>query len=142
MSRPRTAGRRAFAYVMFFLAFLFALAFLGGDSEWPAALFSCAVAATVGWLMLRSVRRDLQENQEVARTHRQLAVLKLAEAEDGQLTVTEVAARLGWSLDDAAATLRSLDDGLRVTTTVTDEGIILYDFPELIHDPGRRKRLR
>ena len=142
MDKPRTAGRRAFAYFMFFLAFLFAVNLLAGGDGWLISLFCCAVAATVGTLVLRSVRRDLEENQEVALVHRQLAVLKLAEAEDGQLTVTEVAAKLGWSLDDAAATLRSLDDGLRVTTTLTDEGIILYDFPELIHDPGRRKRLR
>lgn len=142
MEKPRTAGRRAFAYFMFFLAFLFAIAFLAGGSGWLTSLFSCVVAATVGTLVLRSVRRDLEANHEETRIHRQLAVLKLAEAEDGQLTVTEVAARLGWSLEDAADTLRSLDDGLRVTTTLTDEGIILYDFPELIHDPGRRKRLR
>ena len=142
MEKPRTAGRRAFAYFMFFLAFLFAVNVLGGGDEWFVSLFCFAVAATVGTLVLRSVRRDLEENQEVKHIHRQLAVLKLAEAEDGQLTVTEVATKLGWSMEDAADTLRSLDDGVRVTTTLTDEGIILYDFPELIHDPGRRKRLR
>ncbi|HEX2080051.1 MAG TPA: hypothetical protein VHG08_20195 [Longimicrobium sp.] len=142
MTKPRTAGRRALAYFLFFLAFLFALAFLGGGSDWHVSLFSCAVAATAAWLILRSVRRDLEGNQEAAHIQRQLAVLKLAEAEDGQLTVTEVAAKLGWSLDEAAATLRSLDDGVRVTTTLTDDGIMLYDFPELIHDPGRRNRQR
>lgn len=55
--------------------------------------------------------------------------------------MTEVAARLGWTLDVAQETMRSLEDGKRVTTTITDDGIMLYDFPELIHDPGRRTRL-
>lgn len=142
MTKPRTGGRRALAYFFFFLAFIFALAFLGGDSDWHIALFSTAVAATVGWLILRSVRRDLQGSKDALRVQRQLAVLRLAAAEDGQLTVTEVAAKLGWSMEDAADTLRSLDDGVRVTTTLTDEGIILYDFPEIIHDPERKNRLR
>lgn len=134
--------KRIWAYVLFFIAFLYGIAFVDGKGGWTVPLFSGLIAAGVAVLLLRSAWQDEERAAQVTVGERQLAVLKLAEAEDGQLTVTEVAARLGWSLDDAAATLRSLDDGVRVTTTLTDEGIILYDFPELIHDPGRRKRLR
>lgn len=141
MAKPRATLRKASAYILFFLAFLFMLAWMGGGYGAGRWLFSALVFGGVGWAILRSTRRDVEVNEGAEKVHRQLAVLKLAEAEDGQLTVTEVAARLGWPLDVAQATMLSLEDGKRVTTTLTDDGIMLYDFPELIHDPGRRKRL-
>ncbi len=141
MGKPRALGRRVTAYILFFLSFLFALVFVSEPSDQLPSLFSAAVAGGVAWLILRSIRRDLEVNEGAERVHRQLAVLRLAEAEDGQLTVTEIAAKLGWPLEVAQATMRSMEDGVRVTTTLTDEGVMLYDFPELIHDPGRRKRL-
>jgi hypothetical protein len=141
MGTPRALGRRVIAYILFFLSFLFALVFVSEPSDQLPSLFSAAVAGGVAWLILRSIRRDLEVNEGAERVHRQLAVLRLAEAEDGQLTVTEIAAKLGWPLEVAQATVRSMEDGVRVTTTLTDEGVMLYDFPELIHDPGRRKRL-
>ncbi|HEX2209048.1 MAG TPA: hypothetical protein VHG93_15320 [Longimicrobium sp.] len=142
MPARRARKKRIWAYVLFFLAFLWGASFIDGDDGWQASLFAALVAAGVAVLLLRSSWQDEEKMAQMAASERQLAVLRLAEAEDGQLTVTEVAAKLGWSMDDAAATLRSLDDGVRVTTTLTDEGVILYDFPELIHDPGRRKRLK
>jgi hypothetical protein len=142
MATPRgSRKKRIWAYILFFIAFLYGVAFVDGDGGWQVPLFCALAAAGVATLLLRSAWQEEERTVETARGERQLAVVRLAEQEDGQLTVTEVAARLGWSMDDAAATLRSLDDGVRVTTTVTDEGVILYDFPELIHDPGR-KRLR
>lgn len=137
-----TRKKRIWAYILYFIAFLYALSFVDGDGDWRVPLFTAVVAATIATLLLRSAWQDEEKAAEVSAADRKLAVLRLAEAEDGQLTVTEVAAKLGWTLDEAAATLRSLDDGVRVTTTLTDDQIILYDFPELIHDPGRKKRLR
>jgi uncharacterized membrane protein len=142
MATPRgTRKKRNVAYLLFFVAFIYGVAFVDGDGDWKVPLFSALVAAGVATMLLRSVWQDQERAVVAARGERQLAVLRLAESEDGQLTVTEVAAKLGWSIDDAEATLRSLDDGVRVTTTVTDEGVMLYDFPELIHDPGRKNRL-
>jgi hypothetical protein len=142
MATSPTRKKRIWAYVLYFVAFIYGIAFVDAGADWKVPLFSSVVAAAVATLLLRSAWQDDEKALEVARGERQLAVLRLAESEDGQLTVTEVAAKLGWSLDDTAATMRALDDGVRVTTTLTDEGIMLYDFPELIHDPGRKKRLR
>ena len=36
----------------------------------------------------------------------------------------------------AEEVLDSMDDGLRVRSEVTNEGIIVYDFPELRHRPS------
>jgi len=32
--------------------------------------------------------------------------------------------------------LDGMDDGLRVRSDITDQGIIVYEFPELRHHPG------
>jgi len=40
------------------------------------------------------------------------------------------------SLAAAEEVLDSMDDGLRVRSEVTNEGIIVYEFPELRHRPN------
>ncbi len=65
----------------------------------------------------------------------QRRVLLLATEKSGTLTVTEVAASLNMSLSMAQDVLDSMDDGLRVRSDITDEGIIVYEFPELRHHP-------
>ena len=57
----------------------------------------------------------------------------LADRKGGSLTVTEVAAELNLSLPAAERVLIAMDDGLRVRSDITDEGLILYEFPELQH---------
>jgi hypothetical protein len=133
---------RTVAFILFFVAFLFGLASLNGRSEAGWLVFFGIASGSVGLAIRWLVKRGAREAQEAARVQRQLAVLKLAEAEDGRLTVTEVAAKLGWTLRSAQAVLRALEDGVRVTSTTTDDGIMLYDFPELIYDPGRSKGAR
>ena len=65
----------------------------------------------------------------------QQRVLLFATEKGGTLTVTEVAASLNLSLSAAEDVLDSMDDGLRVRSDVTSQGIIVYEFPELRHHP-------
>ena len=65
----------------------------------------------------------------------QRRVLLFATEREGTLTVTEVAASLDLSLLAAEEVLDSMDDGLRVRSEVTNEGIIVYEFPELRRRP-------
>ena len=132
--------RKTSAYFLFFLTFLLTIPVVAGDEAWPIALFMGAGTALGGGLLIRGLRREEKKEQRGAEIERQLAVLRLADSGDGSLTATEVATRLGWSIETALEALRSLDDGVRVTSTVTDEGIILFEFMELIHDPTRRKK--
>jgi hypothetical protein len=54
------------------------------------------------------------------------------------------------TLEDAEYVLTSLNDGVRVTSTVSEDGIIVYEFKEVMHrqarlkaaapPPGREKR--
>ncbi len=62
-------------------------------------------------------------------------VLLLATEKGGTLTVTGVAASLNLSLSAAEEVLDRMDDGLRVRSEITNEGIIVYEFPELLHNP-------
>lgn len=132
--------RKASAYFLFFMTFVLILPVVNAEEGWPIALFMAAAAALGGGLIVRGLRRDTKKEERRGQIERQLAVLRLADSGDGSLTATEVATRLGWPIGTALETLRSLDDGVRVTSTVTDEGIILFEFLELIHDPTRRKK--
>lgn len=76
-----------------------------------------------------------------ARRHRQQAVLErtqrrvihLAHARGGRLTATDVATSLDMGLPGAERVLLSLDDGFRVRSEVTKDGILVFDFPEVTH---------
>ena len=78
--------------------------------------------------------REDRRHAIMARLQRR--VLLLATEKGGALTVTEVATSMGLSLSVAEEVLDRMDDGLRVRSEVTDEGIIVYEFPELRHHPG------
>ncbi len=58
-------------------------------------------------------------------------VLHVAAARGGRLTATDVAADLELTLPAAERVLFSMDDGFRVRSDVTDEGLLLFDFPEI-----------
>lgn len=65
-------------------------------------------------------------------------VLLLATQRQGVLTVTEVAAELNLSLPVAEKIMNGMDDGLRVRSDVSNEGIIYYEFPEVRHQKALR----
>jgi hypothetical protein len=89
-----------------------------------------------GALLWRGAEKDRALARQGVLGQLQLQVLALAR-EDGRLTVTEVATRLGWPMERAETVLDSLEDGLRICSTPTDDGVIVYEFRELIHDPDR-----
>jgi hypothetical protein len=61
----------------------------------------------------------------------QQEVLRLATRRGGTLTVTEVAADLNLSIPAAEKVLTDMDDGFRVRSDITPEGVLLYEFPEV-----------
>lgn len=82
--------------------------------------------------------RALESRREAIMAGFQREVLVLASRKDGTLTVTEVAADLDLSLEAAEKVLISMDDGFRVRSEITREGLLIYEFPEIQH----RARLR
>lgn len=73
----------------------------------------------------------LQHRREGLLEALQSRVLQVARARAGRLTATDVAADLDMTLPAAEGVLFSMDDGFRVRSDVTDDGILVFDFPEI-----------
>lgn len=130
-SLPRSGLVRRVGGALIGLAavFLISLGFVFGD---PVLLASSLVAALTGalgfgWgLQARRSRREAL----LHRTQRQ--VLELAASSGGRLTATDVATGLDLSLEGAERVLFSLEDGFRVRSDVTPDGILFFEFRELL----------
>ncbi len=84
--------------------------------------------------------KGLNERRKALMQRLQQKVLRLATHRGGTLTVTEVAADLNLSLPAAEKILASMDDGFRVRCEISKEGVLFYEFPEVVHraqlEPG------
>ena len=74
-----------------------------------------------------------QERRKAIMQRIQRKILRLAAAKGGSLTVTEVATDLNLGIPAAEKILTSMDDDLRVRSVISDDGVIVYEFPELMH---------
>jgi hypothetical protein len=92
----------------------------------------------IGVAMLRSVRRERKRLAQEDADAREVALLRLADAEGGTLTATQVASRLSWQMGSALDALRAVEDAGPVQSTMTDEGVLVFEFREIIHDPARK----
>lgn len=132
-----TGGRgnrlQIFSVILAMLGF-FMIAIGIGEAEIVPLLMGGGMGVGA-FLMHRSAREAREARRAALISSLQLPVLKLAADSGGLLTVTQVAAQLGWTLPRAEKVLQSLDDGLRVDSEVTDEGIIVYEFRELRYGP-------
>ncbi len=88
-------------------------------------------AASFGWGY-----NSLQARREALLQRLQRRVLLLARERGGRLTATEVAAELDLTLPAAERVLLSLDDGFRVRSDVSDEGLLYFEFPEIYLTEG------
>lgn len=112
---------------------LAALLTLIGVTEEAEALVFAGMAAGAGFFMQTRARALREERRVALLVALQQPVLRLAGERSGRLTVTEVASSLNWPLRRAEKVLNSLEDGLRVASDVTSEGVIVYEFRELMH---------
>jgi hypothetical protein len=113
-----------------------------GLSEGEAVPFMMALFAAGGGAMLQhSARTDREARRDAILASLQLPVLQLAARHGGRLTVTRVAAEMGWTMPRAEKVLNAMDDGIRVNSEVTDEGVIVYEFRELLGAPEPPKEL-
>ena len=130
----RGSAANGFSIALFIFAAVMLMVAVGA-AEIAPAIFGLAAAG--GGLGLQSVaRKEREARRAVLLSNLQMPVLKLAAERRGRLTVTETAAALGWPLPRAEKVLNSLEDGLRVNSVVTDEGVIVYEFRELARGGG------
>ena len=81
---------------------------------------------TFGW-----GRRAFNQSRKAELRAVERGVIAFARVRSGTLTVTDVAAEFDLSLDDAEKVLMGMEDGFRVRSEVTEEGILYYEFPEV-----------
>ena len=79
-----------------------------------------------GWQGLESRRNAIMQGL-------QRKILKLAMLRRGTLTVTEVASDLNLALPAAEKILEAMDDGFRVRSDISQDGVLYYEFPEIVH---------
>ncbi|MBV9108381.1 MAG: hypothetical protein JO306_03115, partial [Gemmatimonadetes bacterium] len=84
-----------------------------------------------GGLLLQRAKTAREQRRDAIIQSLQLPVLQLAGKKGGRLTVTDVATEMGWPMARAEKVLNSLDDGMRVMSDITDDGVIVYDFLEI-----------
>lgn len=131
---PEEGGGLGWTIGSFILLAFAALMIIGGFSDGEGGMVAVgAIAGTLGGFMMKRARTAREERRQQLLFALQQPVLRLAGQSDGRLTVTQVASTLGWPMRRAEKVLNSLDDGLRVVSDVTNEGVIVYDFRELRH---------
>ncbi len=131
VSSGRASVANGFSIALFLFAALMMVVAVGAGEVLPAMF---GLAAAGGGAGLQTIaRREREARRAALLSNLQLPVLALAAERRGRLTVTETAAALGWPLPRAEKVLNSLEDGLRVNSEVTEEGVIVYEFRELAH---------
>ena len=64
-------------------------------------------------------------------------VFRLAESRGGCLTVSDFVVASDVAVAEAERILDSISDGVRVKMTVTDDGLVRYEFPEIVDRVAR-----
>jgi len=77
--------------------------------------------------------KGLNDRRKALMQRLQQKVLRLATHKGGTLTVTEVASDMNLSLPAAEKVLVSMDDGFRVRSEISKDGVLYYEFPEVLH---------
>ena len=125
--------RRVAGTIMVLLASLMVL--VGFVEFEMAAVAVGAVMGAGGSLAYYWGWRGQQARREALMQGLQRKILRLAQAKGGTLTVTEVAADMNISMPAAEKILISMDDGFRVRSEISKEGVLYYEFPEVRHRP-------
>jgi hypothetical protein len=91
----------------------------------------------VGGFMIRSHLTDkqstLQQKLTSLQKRREKQILQLALKKDGRLTIPEIAANTSMSTTEAEEFMRDMTAKGYVDMQVTDSGVIMYEFYEIIH---------
>ena len=133
---PSGIGRRIFGGALAVMGTIMITGGIVGQMMSPVmagSLFGMAGSATFLWGW-----KSLQERRQSVIQSLNRRVLRLATERDGVLTVTDVAAALNLTLPAAEKIMVGMDDGFRVRSEISKEGVLYYEFPEVIH----QKRLR
>lgn len=123
--------RRVLGTMMVLLASLMVLI---GFVEWEmVAVAMGSVLGAGGSMTFYWGWQGLQDRRKAVMQGLQRKIIRLATVKGGTLTVTEVAAEMNLSLAAAEKILTSMDDGFRVRSEISRDGVLYYEFPEVRH---------
>ncbi|MFH1571853.1 MAG: hypothetical protein ABIL09_27940 [Gemmatimonadota bacterium] len=111
-----------------------------GDNPWQDPLsigVSLVILGSVLWVL--SKRLDAAA-QLVRRRRHENRILRLARACGGRLMAIEAAAETGLTAAEAESILRELAEGGYVEIEVTEAGLMVYRFPEVLYGHGKLGR--
>lgn len=96
--------------------------------------FSVGVALAIFGSLLWILAKRLDAAAQLVRYRRQQnRLVRLAREQGGRLTVTDAAADANLTVEEAEEILKRLADGGYVEIEVTDSGLMVYRFPEIIY---------
>ena len=94
---------------------------------------SAGVSLVVMGAILWFLSRRLDSAASLVRQRRlENRIQRLAAQRDGRLTVTDAAMETGFTVVESEAVLKSLAEGGYVEIEVTESGLIVYRFPEIL----------
>ena len=133
---PSGIGRRVFGGALAVLATVMITAGLASGVYAPVvagSLFGMGGSGLFLWGW-----KALQERRQSVIQALNRKVLRLATERNGILTVTDVAAALNLTLPAAEKIMIGMDDGFRVRSDISKEGVLYYEFPEVLHQKTLR----
>jgi len=100
--------------------------------QWEDPL-SAGVALVMLGSLLWVLARKLDASAQLVRYRRQQnTIVRLARERGGRLTVTEAAADTGLTMEEVDQLLKQLADSGFVELEITDSGMVVYRFPEIL----------
>lgn len=103
---------------------------------WALLFFFLATGACGCWMAWRNSRRVRAGAPESADELEQ-RILAVARSLNGRVTVLEVAARCGVSIEDAKDALSAMSRQGVIEPALTDDGVMLYTFSGFLSSRGR-----
>ena len=89
-----------------------------------------------GYLPGSDYERHLEELEAGAAGSRErelrIQIFKLAYKQKGRITVSDIIAETGLSGDEAEEVIQGMVDNSRIRMEITESGIVIYEFPEII----------
>jgi hypothetical protein len=113
------------------------------DYAWIFIPFAAYVAARlIRVLRHRSSRTPgpLEDNGPQYNSVSHQDVFRAAASHGGRLTVSELVVESGLTSAEAEKLLRQLTDGSRVCMEIGSDGVVWYEFPELLRNEGEEKK--
>lgn len=116
----------------------------GGDGKTePGVLLGLLLfflgTAYGGWRLFRGARPPKPGAAGTPERERERVILAFAQAENGRVTVAEVATSCGLSVADAKATLDALCKQGVAELAMTDAGVLVYCFPGFMSDEEKAR---